>query len=106
MAAILASCGPPQPPSRIGGRVFGVECKPVTLEMQHGETQNIQLADVGGEGKVTGFKVGTVRGDGFIQVSQPAPNNTGWSDLPGAIQVKSLAVDGPTRTVTYYIEVL
>ena len=106
LAAILASCGPPQPPSRIGGRVFGVECKPVTLEMQHGETQNIQLADVGGEGKVTGFKVGTVRGDGFIQVSQPAPNNTGWSNLPGAIQIKSLSVDGPTRTVTYYVEIL
>ena len=110
LVAFLASCappaGPPKAPSRIGGRVFGVECNPVTLEMQHGETHAIQLADVGGEGKVTGFKVGTIRGDGFIQVSQPAANNTGWSALPGAVQVKSTAVDGPTRTVIYYIEIL
>lgn len=108
--AILASCAPPgQPeaPSRIGGRVFGVECNPATLEMKHGETQEIKLADVGGEGKVTDFRIGSIRGDGAIVVTQtPAPNNTGWSTLPGAVQVKSTAVDGPTRTVTYYIEIL
>lgn len=110
LIAILASCAPPgpaEPPSRIGGRVFGVECDPATLEMKHGETQEIKLADVGGEGKVTGFRIGSIRGDGAIVVTQtPAPNNTGWSTLPGAVQVKSTAVDGPTRTVTYYIEIL
>ena len=75
--------------------------------MLHGKTKEIKLVDIGGEGRVTGFKIGTIRGDGKIEVSQtPAGNKTGWSTLPGAIQVKSLAVDGPSRVVPYYIEIL
>jgi hypothetical protein len=76
--------------------------------MLHGETKEIEikLADED-VGKGAEFKVGTIFGDGQIVVSQqPVPNNTGWSTLPGTIQVQSIAVDGPRRTVTYDIQIL
>jgi hypothetical protein len=106
---LLAACEfvAPAPPSRIGGRVFGVECVSPSITLFHGQTGQIELKDVGGEGRVTAFMVGTIRGDGKIEVSQaPKRNANGWSTLPGAIQIKSLAVDGPSRVVTYYINVL
>ncbi len=97
---------------RIGGRVFGVECKPDLLDMVHGETQEIGVVDVEGLGKVTGFRMGTIAGTAGdtdaseIEASQkPAPNAAGWSTLPGAIQVKSIAVDGPPRTEPYLIPI-
>jgi len=126
LAATLASCGasawppppppwpppPPPPKIKIGGLVFGVECDPATRWMKHGETEEIGVEEalpvnLGGWGKVTEFKIINIIGDGQIEVSQrPAPNEeTGLSIIPGAIQVKSLAVDGPRRTVTYYINV-
>lgn len=112
----LASCATPIPTltmpmatttPRIGGRVFGVECQPTELNMLHGEIQQFGLLDVGGAGKVTDYSIGTVVGDGGIEVSQiPAGNASGWSTLPGTVQVKSIAVDGPPRIVTYYINIL
>jgi hypothetical protein len=98
---------------KIGVPVFGVTCDPVPLEMIHGETKTIAIADTGGEGKVTEFKVGTIAGTASdpaaseISVSQqPAPGDSGWSTLPGTITIVSTAVDGPERTETYFINIL
>ncbi|MEW6094221.1 MAG: hypothetical protein AB1531_09680 [Chloroflexota bacterium] len=101
------------PTPKVGVPVFGVTCDPVPLEMIHGETKTIAIADTGGEGKVTEFKVGTIAGTASdpaaseISVSQqPAPGDSGWSTLPGTITVVSTAVDGPERTETYFINIL
>src|SRR3989304_597767 len=50
---------PPKPPPtpKMGGRVFGVQCRPAPANMLHGETQAIGLVDVEGLGKVTGFRM-------------------------------------------------
>ncbi|MDD5466962.1 MAG: hypothetical protein PHS96_04075 [Anaerolineales bacterium] len=98
---------------KIGERVFGVECQPAVLDMLHGETKEIALVDAGGEGKVTDFKVSSVVGPandpgaGEIEVSQaPATNQTGWSLLPGQIQIHSNAVHGPPHTKTYLLNTM
>ncbi len=98
---------------KIGVPVFGVTCDPSILEMLHGETKTITIADTGGVGKVTEFKVGTVAGTASdptaseISVSQqPEPSDSGWSTLPGTINIVSTAVDGPERTETYFINIL
>ncbi|MBI4731913.1 MAG: hypothetical protein HY781_07285 [Chloroflexi bacterium] len=97
---------------KIGVPVYGVTCNPAILEIPHGFTKSIHIVDTGEVGKVTEFKVGTVAGTASdpdaseIAVFQPDPNETGWSKLPGAISVGSLAVDGPTRTETYFINII
>lgn len=97
---------------KIGVPVYGVTCDPAVLEMVHGETKTIAIADTGGVGRVTEFTIGTVTGTtgdsdaSEINVSQqPAPND-GWSALPGQIQVVSTAVDGPERTESYLINII
>lgn len=98
---------------KIGIPVFGVSCDPSILEMLHGETKAITIADTGGVGQVTEFKVGTIAGTASdpaaseIDVSQqPEPSDSGWSALPGTINIVSMAVDGPERTETYFINIL
>lgn len=101
------------PIPHIGIPVYGVSCQPTILAMLHGETNTIAVADTGGLGRVTEFKLGTVAGTASdpaaseIKVSQqPAPNGSGWSTLPGTIQIVSTAIDGPERIETYYINIL
>ena len=105
----------PSPTStpKVGGQVFGVTCDPTPLAMLHGETKDIALSDTGNVGRVTEFRIGTVVGTGNdvdaseVQLTQnPAPGGSGWSSLPGTIQVASTAVDGPARTETYLVNIL
>ena len=112
-AAPAKPAPPPTSTPKVGGQVFGVTCDPTPLAMLHGETKDVALSDIGNVGRVTEFRIGTVTGTANdvdaseVQLTQnPAPGGSGWSSLPGTIQVASTAVDGPARTETYLINIL
>lgn len=89
---------------KIGGNVFGAQCRPEVLKLEHGNAGEIGL-DVEEGAKVSEWRIGSVSptDPGFVQLPEP---KDGWSALPGAIGVPPAPVDGPSRTETYYINIL
>ncbi|MBI3763653.1 MAG: hypothetical protein HY260_17560 [Chloroflexi bacterium] len=112
LACELGAQPPPAatPTATPGRRLFGAACLPEVLYLEHGQAGEIKVEDVEGAGKVTGFRIASIRsggspaGQGYTQ--SPKPNENGWSPVPGAIQVPPYPVDGPPRGDIYTIEIL